>query len=68
MAFGVTLDPQPALNLFPVIVLLIGFLVVVINGISQFFVLTAQQTSIVGFVAFVLVALATFLTTVKDQV
>jgi hypothetical protein len=65
MVLGLTLDPTPALNLIPVIILLIAFLVVVINGISQFFVLTGLQTSIVGFVAFVLVAMSTFLTTVR---
>ena len=64
---SIRLDPQPAMNLIPVTVLLIGFLVVIVNGISQFFVLTAQQTSIVGFVAFVFVALATFLTSVKEM-
>ena len=63
----VRLDPTPALNLIPVIILLIAFLVVVINGIGQFFVLTGLQTSVVGFVAFVLVALATFLTSVKEM-
>ena len=67
MAFGLMVDPQPALNLIPVMVLLIGFIVVVVNGITQFFTLTGQQVSIVGFVAFVLVALATFLTSVKDM-
>ena len=63
----VRLDPTPALNLIPVIILLIAFLVVVINGLGQFFVLTGLQTSVVGFVAFVLVALATFLTSVKEM-
>jgi uncharacterized membrane protein YoaT (DUF817 family) len=48
-------------------ILLIGFLVIVANGIGQFFVLTALQTSIVGFVAFVFTALATLLTTVETQ-
>jgi hypothetical protein len=61
------LDPTPALNMIPVMILLIAFLVVVINGIGQFFVLTGLQTSVVGFVAFVLVALATFLTSVKGM-
>jgi hypothetical protein len=63
----IKLDPTPAMNLIPVMVLLIGFLVVIVNGISQFFVLTAMQTSIVGFIAFVFIALATFLTSVKDM-
>ena len=63
----VRLDPTPALNLIPVMILLIAFLVVIINGIGQFFVLTGLQTSVVGFVAFVLVALATFLTSVKEM-
>ena len=67
MALGLRVDPEPAMRMIPVTVLLIGFLVVIVNGISQFFVLTAQQTSIVGFVAFVFVALATFLTSVKEM-
>ena len=67
MALGLRLDPEPALNLIPVMILLIAFLVVVVNGISQFFVLTGLQTSIVGFVAFVLIALATFLTSVRGM-
>ena len=67
MALGLRLDPEPALNLIPVMILLIAFLVVVINGIGQFFVLTGLQTSVVGFVAFVLVALATFLTSVRGM-
>ena len=67
MALGLRVDPQPALSLIPVMILLIAFLVVVVNGISQFFVLTGLQTSVVGFVAFVLVALATFLTSVRGM-
>lgn len=62
------LDPNPAMRLLPTIVLLLGFFVVIINGIGQFFTLTAQQTSVVGFVAFVFVALATFLTSVEVPV
>lgn len=68
MALKLALDPQPALNLIPVIVLLIGFIVTIVNGLTQFFTLTGEQVAIVGFVAFVLISLATFLTTIKDQV
>jgi membrane protein YdbS with pleckstrin-like domain len=58
-------DPNPTIPLWWAIVLMLGLLVTVINSVGQFFTLTTQQIGIVGFVAFALTALATFLTTLE---
>ena len=59
-------DPNPTIPLWWAIVLMLGLLVTVINSVGQFFTLTTQQVGIVGFVAFALTALATFLTTLEE--
>ncbi len=60
------LDPNPTIPLWWAIVLLLGMLVSIVNSLGNFFVLTGTQIGIVGFVAFVLTALATFLTTLEE--
>jgi len=60
------LDPNPTIPLWWAIVLLLGMLVSIVNSLGNFFALTGTQVGIVGFVALVLTALATFLTTLEE--
>lgn len=59
-------DPSPSMQPWAVAILLIGFMIYIVNGIGQFFTLTAQQVAVVGFVAFFFTGLATFLTTMEE--
>ena len=61
----VILDRTLSMPPLALAIILLGFFVVIVNGIVQFFTLTALQVSVVGFVAFVFTALAAMLTTVE---